>query len=128
MKITSTFCLFIEIEDQMQKAERYVGLQYIAGMSEVKLDENSENAVGDRREVAECLMENVTAPIGCPANMPASSVGSLKDAEEFYKDSSRYNGCSSRCKNCEQKRSRNRRYTRAEIKERAQEIINEVKL
>ena len=30
----------------------------------------------------------------------------LKDAEEFYKDSSRYNGCCSRCKDCDNNRWR----------------------
>lgn len=33
----------------------------------------------------------------------------LKGAEEFYKDSSRYNGCCSRCQDCDNKR-RNEQY------------------
>ena len=48
----------------------------------------------------------------------------LKDAEEFYKDSSRYNGCSSRCKDCEGKRN-NYRWVRTELKERIEEIQSE---
>ena len=33
----------------------------------------------------------------------------LKDAEEFYKDSTRYSGCSSRCKKCDDRRREARR-------------------
>lgn len=41
----------------------------------------------------------------------------LKDAEDFYKDSSRFNGCSSRCKDCcNKRREEKRRLTRFEVK------------
>lgn len=47
----------------------------------------------------------------------------IKDAEEFYKDSSRFNGCSSRCKDCcNKRREERRRLTRFEIKKRREEI------
>ena len=61
----------------------------------------------------------------------------LKDAEEFYKDSSRYNGCGSRCKSCDNQVREARRdptsqsfvgsaeaLSRRQIKKRTDEILN----
>lgn len=46
----------------------------------------------------------------------------LKDAEEFHKDSSRYNGCCSRCKSCDNSRDKSYRWSKRQIKERVEEI------
>ena len=61
-------------------------------------------------------------PFRKPGRYTCCKCKDLKDAEEFYKDSSRYNGCSSRCKDCEKKRERSGRWTRSQIKKRVEEI------
>lgn len=62
-------------------------------------------------------------PYRLPGRYCCTVCRDLKDAEEFYKDSSRYNGCASRCKDCEKKRGRTRhRWTEFEVKKRAEEI------
>ena len=59
-------------------------------------------------------------PYRLPGKYTCCRCQDLKDAESFYKDASRYNGCSSRCMDCEKKRSKLR--TRFEIKKRMEEI------
>ena len=62
-------------------------------------------------------------PYRLPGKYHCYKCRELKDAEEFYKDSSRFNGCASRCKDCEKKRSRDRyRWTEFETKKRMEEI------
>ena len=64
-------------------------------------------------------------PYRLPGKYNCSKCKDLKDAEEFYKDSSRFNGCSSRCKNYEKKRSQERyRHTDLQVKNRAEEILS----
>ena len=60
-------------------------------------------------------------PYRLAGKYPCSVCKELKDAEEFYKDSSRFNGCSSRCRDCEGKRTRTR-WTQTQISKRVEEI------
>ena len=46
----------------------------------------------------------------------------LKDAEEFYKDASRYNGCCSRCKQCDDSRDKGYKWSERQIKNRVEDI------
>ena len=52
----------------------------------------------------------------------------LKDAEEFYKDSSRYNGCCSRCKQCEGSRDNSYKWSKRQIEKRVEEIKSDYKV
>ena len=65
-------------------------------------------------------------PYRLPGKWNCSRCKTLKDSEMFHKDSSRHNGCSSRCKECESKRTQERkeqgRWTKIEIKQRVEEI------
>ena len=83
-------------------------------------------------------------PYRIPGSYQCITCRDLKDAEEFYKDSSRFNGCSSRCKDCERLWSKERttgqrfiesergfhttrsqtdnRWSRRQIKKRVEEI------
>lgn len=60
-------------------------------------------------------------PFRLPGKYVCCRCKDLKDAEEFYKDSSRYNGCASRCKDCEKKRTQYR-YDPFRVKKRIEEI------
>ena len=62
-------------------------------------------------------------PYRIPGMYKCITCEDLKDAEAFYKDSSRFNGCSSRCKDCEKKRGKARyRFSQFQVKKRVEEI------
>ena len=65
-------------------------------------------------------------PYRLPGKWHCYRCQTLKDAEMFHADRSRFNGCSSRCKECESKRTEERKaqgyWTAMEMKQRIEDI------
>ena len=61
-------------------------------------------------------------PFRKPGKYTCCMCQELKDCEEFYKDSSRYNGCCSRCKQCDNSKEKGYRWSERQIKNRVEEI------